>query len=743
MELNARRKDIIKNITIIFLIIMLVLTFFSSTIMNRSLPEVAAQYAYSGQITTSVRANGVTEANENYQVILEEGRIIHSVNVRRGDKVQEGDLLFTLEDGESIELQEAQDALTKAELDYEKWKLQTQAQIADAEREIRYETEDLTKIKNRGIVSSANTTEQEKNIRELEKTLAMYQRAEAELVYEAAERAKDNTEAAYEAAVDDYDEKSKIYNELLSGSTSAEQLSQQLLSAERSIEDQTIELERLQANREELQTTLDALLNARTRLKQNLDAAQSYYNSAIANETIIQSNIASYQGKVDQLSALPSRTEEEERALAAAKGELSYYQAMLSSVSSQQSEAMSDLNTAKSEYNTNESAIAQAEDELKSMAITLEDKERALTRAQDDCEVIRRKLENANILTDTAEQEARLKEALQQMREAEDIRDDAQEAYSDAQSAYNTAKAAYESAKQNGKSTDEVFTASQLETMIANVELELEHAREVLDDLQNSSTSGDGYANYNAYTEAVTAQQRTIENLKTELARTREELALEEPTYTEAIARAKQTVERISETTGSNEIYAKVSGTINNIAVSAGQEVKAQTVLAEIEQTERGYSVELSMTTEQAKRVAVGQAATILYYWGTAPEAVVESIKPSQSDPQNIRTVTLLLTGDITAGQSFTFSLGERSANYDNVVPSSAIREDSNGKFVLVVEAKNTPIGNRYTAVRRDVEIIAEDDTNTAVSGLTGGEFVITTSQTPISAGQQVRLSDN
>ena len=62
---------------------------------------------------------------------------------------------------------------------------------------------------------------------------------------------------------------------------------------------------------------------------------------------------------------------------------------------------------------------------------------------------------------------------------------------------------------------------------------------------------------------------------------------------------------------------------------------------------------------------------------------------------------------------------------------------------MLVVEAKNTPIGNRYTAVRRDVEIIAEDDTNAAVSGLTGGEFVITTSTTPISAGQQVRLSDN
>ena len=716
MELTARRKDIIKNITIIFLIIMLVLTFFSSTIMNRSLPEVAAQYAYSGQITTSVRANGTTSANENYQVILEEGRIIHTVNVRRGDKVQEGDLLFTLEEGESTELMNAQDALTKAELDYEKWKLQTQSQIADAERDIRYKTEDLTKIKNRGIASSPDTTKQEKAIRELEKTLGMYLRAQAKLVFEDAELAKDNTEAAYEAALDDYEVKAELYNELKNGSGSADQLRQQLLSAERDIEDQTIALERLRENQTEQQAELDKLIENRTKLEKNLKTAESIYNSCAGNDEIFRSNIASYQAKIDRLSSLPTRTEEEERELADARGNLAYYQAMLSSVGSQEAEAQAELNAAKSEYNANESAIKQAEEQLKSLALTIEDKERVLNRAQADCDVLRGKLESANALPDQAEQDALLAEAQQKMRDAEDVRDDAQEAYNDAQSAYNTAKAAYESAKQNGKSTDEVFTASQLETMIANLELELEQAREALDDLKNNTGSGDGYANYNAYMEAITAQQRTIDELKNDLARTREEHALEEPTYIEAIARAQQTVERISETTGANEIYAKVSGTINNIAVTAGQEIKAQTVLAEIEQSERGYSVELSMTTEQAKRIAVGQAATILYYWGTTPEAVVESIKPSQSDPQNTRIVTLNLQGDITAGQNFTFSLGERSANYDNVVPSSAIREDSNGKFVLVVEAKNTPIGNRYTAVRRDVEVIAEDDTNTAVS---------------------------
>ena len=40
-----KRKDRIKNIAIIFLVIMLLLTFFSNTIMNYSLAEVETAFA--------------------------------------------------------------------------------------------------------------------------------------------------------------------------------------------------------------------------------------------------------------------------------------------------------------------------------------------------------------------------------------------------------------------------------------------------------------------------------------------------------------------------------------------------------------------------------------------------------------------------------------------------------------------------------------------------------------------------
>jgi len=63
---------------------------------------------------------------------------------------------------------------------------------------------------------------------------------------------------------------------------------------------------------------------------------------------------------------------------------------------------------------------------------------------------------------------------------------------------------------------------------------------------------------------------------------------------------------------------------------------------------------------------------------------------------------------------------------------------------VLVVMSRSSPLGNRYIATRVDVNILASDDTNTAVSGaLTGWDFVITTSTAPIDPGMQVRLVDN
>ena len=191
-------------------------------------------------------------------------------------------------------------------------------------------------------------------------------------------------------------------------------------------------------------------------------------------------------------------------------------------------------------------------------------------------------------------------------------------------------------------------------------------------------------------------------------------------------------------------VYAAVNGIVQTINVSAGNKVTKGDIMCVIEVPDMGYTMTASVTTDQAKRLKVGDVAqTANYYWGKTVDAVISSIKTDPKDPQGKRLITFDVSGDITTGQELTLSVGAKSASYDIVVPKSAVMSDNNGSFVLIIESKSSPLGNRYFARRASVEVLAEDDSYKAVSGdLGNGDFVIMNSSTKINSGDQVRLAD-
>ena len=210
-----------------------------------------------------------------------------------------------------------------------------------------------------------------------------------------------------------------------------------------------------------------------------------------------------------------------------------------------------------------------------------------------------------------------------------------------------------------------------------------------------------------------------------------------------AIEEQEKLVEELTSNADGQEVTANVSGVISAINVTAGNTADAETALATITVADRGYTVNISVTNDQAKQVKIGDAANISNYYYGDLTATLENII---NDPQAMgkgKILVFRLSGDVEAGSNITLSIGQRSANYDAIVPNSALRSDANGDFVLVVTSKSSPLGNRYVATRADVQKLASDDTTTAVSGLAAGDFVITTSTKPIEAGEQVRLVDN
>ena len=160
----------------------------------------------------------------------------------------------------------------------------------------------------------------------------------------------------------------------------------------------------------------------------------------------------------------------------------------------------------------------------------------------------------------------------------------------------------------------------------------------------------------------------------------------------------------------------------------------------------KGYTLSFSVTNEQAKKVQVGDTAELQNAWYYDDvQAILAAIKPDPDSPGQKKLLEFDVTGtSIQEGQSLSVSIGQRSAEYELVVPNSAVREDNNGKFILIVESKSSPLRTRYIASRVDVEVLASDDNNTAISaGLYGYEYVITTSTKPVEAGKQVRLNES
>ena len=116
MEMKVKDRSWVKNAVIVFLVILLILTFFSNTIMNRSLAEVATQSVSSGSITARVRGSGTVAAAGAYEVKAEQTRQIRAVRIKAGQEVSEGDVLFILGEGSSEELEQAEEALRQLQL---------------------------------------------------------------------------------------------------------------------------------------------------------------------------------------------------------------------------------------------------------------------------------------------------------------------------------------------------------------------------------------------------------------------------------------------------------------------------------------------------------------------------------------------------------------------------------------------------------------------------------------------------
>ncbi|MDE5737687.1 MAG: biotin/lipoyl-binding protein [Oscillospiraceae bacterium] len=361
---------------------------------------------------------------------------------------------------------------------------------------------------------------------------------------------------------------------------------------------------------------------------------------------------------------------------------------------------------------------------LTDMQRAMEDAEQAVRYANEDVENAKKVLESIKL------QETDLQNAKDAVTQATAEQEQAQKAYQSASSGVN----------------------ALIQADLNAVNAELESAQSVITayEMQESQNTGSDIASLQ---EAVSQQERNLQTLILQLAEKKQEddlsqkvNDLELKSQQNAIEQKKAELEKLKQDIGTQVITSKNDGIVSNIACVAGDTVMEGDTLASLSLTNSGYTAQFSVTAEQARKIRVGITAEIMNQYHSDITAKLTAIKP---DTENGKSDNKLLIFDITgsevdSGQSLALSIACSSENYDCVVPTSAIMEDNDGKFVLIMKAKSTPLGNRYYASRCDVTVLAHDEVNSAVQGdMKSSDFVITNSEKPLTAGTQVRMEEN
>lgn len=307
--------------------------------------------------------------------------------------------------------------------------------------------------------------------------------------------------------------------------------------------------------------------------------------------------------------------------------------------------------------------------------------------------------------------------------------------------------AQYQMAENNNKILNNRITTKKAE--IADDEAKLPSLKKALDKAQKAydnkiNSGGDKQDEISVWTKEVAARQERLDDAEDAKAKIQKDFA-KELELKDQLSKLREDIAKLEGEAVNGEVTAPISGTIIAIYVKSGEETPANNLLFEIQPAGKGYTMEMTVTNEQAKRLSVGDVADLVNSWRYNDVSVVlSSIKPSPTNPSQNKLLTFDVEGDVMEGQSLNVSVGQKSAQYDLTVPNSAIREDNNGKFILTVETKSTPLSNRYIATRVDVEVLASDDNRSAISApLYGYEYVITTSTAPVEAGKYIRLANN
>ncbi len=718
------KRGWIKNAAIIFLGVMLVLTFFSNTILNWSLPEVSGQYAGYGQIKTAVTGSGTVTALQNYKITVDEPRTIESVLVREGDMVQEGDILFVLEEYENEELKNAEKTLEDMEYNYQVKMLgRNDSAYSDYLEEIEELEQKLSELKEDRIIADKH----EQNVKGNEEIVKIYE----------------NEADKYTQLVSELEEQ---YSLLTSGdSANSEEIAAKISELEAAEKELEAAKENYDNRKEEYDDIADDTDIPYSSAESAYNSAYDAYTSASQQLQYMQEDYNALKQQSTKYDQTKIKLQSAENALEELAVDLKAAEEELENATEEEKQDKQDaLDILKSEYENAEKKVKDLENELEKLYVSSSQ----LTSAQRELE---KQMDNVSELSRAL---AKAKTELNTARTDKNKLDDAEEKLDAAELILKNVQKKVDALQ---KELDELLSteAKVVKERIKTEKATLKAINAKLSEEKNklADIMGEDISSTDAIDTEIKNLEKQIQKAKDDAEKQKDDrykddtlFALEINRDKKAIEEQKEKIEKLKEKTFTNEVKSKNSGTVTALNVYAGLDVSPNDILAEIELSGSGYVLEIPVTLEQSQKIRVGDKVNVTnYYWGDNISMSVKEIRADRTKPNGGRIVVISVEGDLNNGKTFEVSIGERTKSYDLVVPNNAIREDANGKYILIASVRNTPLGNRYIAKRVDVTVVDKDNVNSAVDTTSeyNYEYVITSSTAPIADGSQVRLVES
>jgi RND family efflux transporter MFP subunit len=192
----------------------------------------------------------------------------------------------------------------------------------------------------------------------------------------------------------------------------------------------------------------------------------------------------------------------------------------------------------------------------------------------------------------------------------------------------------------------------------------------------------------------------------------------------------------------SKAIKAPFSGIVNEVSAFKGRPLSTAQAAIVMTNASKGQLIEATIDPAKASYVNVGETIelTIDTLVNVKLKATVRELRDYKEEHAVKKQLILELSDDrLKGGEGAEFTITRNRTPARTLIPSSAIRKDNQGAYVLVIKEKKGPLGNELYAQRANIQAgESNDTTSTIMSGLTPGDAVIISSNKPISEGDRI-----